>query len=634
MPAMKANRYLGQTLKVDLSTGKVATEPLDNALVQKFVGGFGVISWNAYNLIPRGVDPLSAENPIVFGAGALGGTLAPGSSKIMAVTRFPVNGTIGMASGGSGGDTLRYAGYHQFTVVGKAPSPVVLKIWDDDIELLPAGELWGKDIAQTTDQLKKQFGDECTVIAIGPPGERLSTISMAFVNKGGNLGKGGLGAVMGSKNLKAILIRGTRGVRVSDVKRFTRTVDPLFEAMLKLPYRNDWLGMGVSISYWGRRSTWSKTPSEAQDPYGTAEFEKVWRWYFTCPTCPMSCKAWVETPGGRMAPLSGTMLPVRIWREFAGGNVGMAYQLSDLCNRNGIDHWEVAGLIKLLITLFQDGVINLEDTDGLALKKDYETVAQLLDKLVRREGIGDLIADGIPALVKAFGKEVTERAVLIKGVHPLEDPRRHFHGWSVDEIVNPRHPVGQPGNSPAFFGGRPLQEFVKYLERLHVPREAIERVCASNSVNMARLTRYAEDFYSTCSCLGVCIRVPLVQTYSLESMAELWSAASGLEISPAELMKAGERAWNIIKMANVREGFSRKDDKIPQAFLQPLVVEGKTFTLKDYYGNPLSQEAIERLIDDYYQERGWTTAEGIPTREKLTELGLEKLAADLPPNPA
>ncbi|MDO8491937.1 MAG: aldehyde ferredoxin oxidoreductase C-terminal domain-containing protein, partial [Dehalococcoidia bacterium] len=169
----------------------------------------------------------------------------------------------------------------------------------------------------------------------------------------------------------------------------------------------------------------------------------------------------------------------------------------------------------------------------------------------------------------------------------------------------------------------------QYLERMHVPKEAIDRVCTADNIDMGRLTRYAEDFYSACSSVGLCIRVPLVATYTLESLADLYAATTGIETDPAHLMKAGETAWNIIKMANAREGFSRKDDRVPDAFFEPVTVGGKTLTLRDYFGKPMDRAAVERVEDNYYDERGWNVKDSLPTREKLTELGLGDMVPDM-----
>jgi aldehyde:ferredoxin oxidoreductase len=209
------------------------------------------------------------------------------------------------------------------------------------------------------------------------------------------------------------------------------------------------------------------------------------------------------------------------------------------------------------------------------------------------------------------------------------DPRTHFQTWNITEAVNPRSPWGQPGNSPAFQPGRPPEQFAGYLRRLSVPEEAIQRTCSASDVNMARLAKYAEDYYSLCSCIGACVRVPLTQVYSPAIAAQLFTAATGLEMEAGELMQAGERSWNMLKAMNMREGFGREDDKFPKTFFEPLVVEGNTFNLRDYYGKPLSQGDIEKLLGDYYDERGWDVKKGIPTRQKFIDLGLGSVAADL-----
>ncbi|MBI2869318.1 MAG: hypothetical protein HYX96_05790 [Chloroflexi bacterium] len=630
------DNLLGDILHVDLTTGGVERESVTREMAERWLGGFGLNASLAYKYIPPSVGPLSPENPIIFGAGTLAGTLAPGTAKVMAAARFPLSGTIGVAFGGACGDTLRQAGYSQIIVTGKAPRPVCLRIADDEVELCDAAGLTGKDIFETTDALWRRYGKAYSVIAIGAPGEQQSRMAMAFVNKTGSLGKGGLGAVMGSKNLKAVAIKGTKGVKVADGRAFMPAVNELCEAINKLPYRADWLGLGVSISAWGRRAEWPGiTPEKAAEPFGYNELMKSWVGILSCPNCPVGCKTWVRIQTGKfagsMASVHSLLPTIDVWKDFNVGSLYRAIELTDRCNRDGIDEVETGGLIKLVITLFEHGVIGREDTDGLVPKHDYDTVSVMLDKMHRREGLGALLADGTPALVAAIGPKAREHAATIKGIQPLQDPRKHkhFHTWSVDEMVNPRHPVGQPGNTPAFFPGHPSGAFVKYLKRLGASGEAVSRTCGESSVNMARLAKYAEDYYALCSCLGVCIRIPLVQTYGTGMAARLFNAATGLDMAPEALMLGGERAWNLVKAINAREGYTRADDRPPEAFFQPLVVEGQTLTLKDYYGAPLDRAAVDRLLDDYYDERGWDVARGIPTRQKLASLGLDEVAADL-----
>jgi len=634
---MEISQYLGQILRVDMTTGQMSRDPIDIDTATNFVGGFGINNKLGYELIKPGVAPLSPENVLIFGGSALGGTLTPASSRIYATTKLPASGTVGTAAGGSCGDAIKLAGYSQVVITGRSESPVFLKIFDDEVELCDARDLWGRDIWYTVDELRRRYGSECSVIAIGPAGERLSAISLTFTNKNGHLGRGGLPAVMGSKNLKALLIRGRKGVEVADTKGFMKIVDSLYDSLMNLPYRDDWLGMGVGTGLWGRRSTWGQKSAieEAANPYSSTEFEKSWRGFLTCPTCPVACKSMLELREGKytgtLAPITGITFPIERSQSLGVSSLHQAYDIGALCNRNGIDMVDLADLIEMAITLYEEKVITKQDTDSLELNRNYETVTKLLDQVVRREGFGALMADGLLAFAKAIGKEAENyvAARTVKGHEPMQDPRRHFHTWNITEATNPRSPWGQPGNSPAFQPGRPPGHFVDYLRRLYVSENTIEGICTSSDVNMARLARYAEDFYSLCSCVGICIRVPLAQTYNPEIAAQLLATATGLQMKAQDLMQVGERAWNMLKAANMREGFDRKDDKFPQIFFEPLLAEGKTFTLKDYYGKPLTEGDVENLLDDYYEERGWDIKKGIPTREKLVDLGLSSTADDL-----
>jgi len=623
-------------LHVDLTTGRMSVEAVDPDTVRTFIGGAGINNKLGYELLKPGVDPLSPENVIIFGGCTLGGTAAPASSRVMVTTRFPVNGTLGTGSGGSFGDALKMAGYGQVVLTGRSEFPVFLKVFDDDVEICDARDLWGRDIWETVDELRRRYGSECSIIPIGPAGERLSAISLTFANKTGHLGRGGLGAVMGAKNLKALLVRGRKGVALADRKAFTKIVHQLHDALMTKSYRGDWLGLGVGMGFWGRRSSWPQTTAldENADPYGPAEFQKVWGGFLTCPSCPVSCKSVLKLRegehAGELVSMTGITLPMN-WMKFNPGNLHRVYELADLCNRNGIDVLDVTGLMDLAVTLFEEGVISKEDTDGLELRRDYDTAKALLGKVVRREGLGDVMADGFPAFARAMGEGVEKRvaAITVKGHEPMFDPRTHFQTWNITEAVNPRSPWGQPGNSPAFQPGRKPEEFAGYLRRLAVPEDAIARTCSSSDVNMARLARYAEDYYSLCSCVGACVRVPLTQVYTPAVAAQLFTAATGFEMEAEELMEAGERSWTILKAMNMREGFSRKDDGFARTAFQPLVIGEVTLTLKDYYGKPLEEEDVEGLLDDYYDERGWDIETGVPTRQKLASLGLGWIADDL-----
>ncbi len=633
----KTSNYLGDILYVDLTQKRITREPIDIDTAEKFVGGVGINNKLGYELINPKIAPLSPQNVLVFGACAISGTLAPGSSKIFATTKFPASGTIGTASGGGCGDALHLAGYGQLVITGKSESPVFIKIIGKEVEICNAADLWGKDIWFTVDELRRRYGNDCSVIAIGLTGEKLSAISLTFANKTGHLGRGGLPAVMGSKNLKAILIQGTKGRELADGKGFMRIVEPLYNSIMHQPYRNDWLGLGVSMGLWGKRSTWSQksADAEAADKFSSTEFEKAYKGYLTCPTCPVSCKSVIKLTEGEYAsahvPMTGIGIPIDYLGRLGLESLHQAFTLGDLCNRNGVDILDFSSLVEASIYLYDNKVITKEDTGGLELKRNYQTVFHLLVEVIHRQGFGAFLADGLQAFANMFGEEAKEYIAdrVVKGHEPMLDPRFHFHTWNITEMVNPRSPWGQPGNSPAFFPGRSPKQISDYLRRLCVPDEAIARTCSSSDFNMARLTRYAEDFYSLCSCVGICVRIPIISAYNPEIAAQILATVNGLQIGGAELMRVGERSWNMLRAANMREGFDRKDDKLAGKFFEPLQNGKNIFTLKDYFGRPMTKDDVEKILDDYYDERGWDVKYGVPTRKKLASLGIGNVIEDL-----
>jgi len=237
---------------------------------------------------------------------------------------------------------------------------------------------------------------------------------------------------------------------------------------------------------------------------------------------------------------------------------------------------------------------------------------------------------GLPTS-KRFGKLAAERVVDFKGLEPFADPRPHLTGWELSGALNPRGSYVAPGITPAFSPGRTPEQIARYCRKLLIPEEAIERICSgSTEFNLARLVKHAEDWYSVYSCLGICVRQPVMLSYDPQAASQLYTSATGIDITPEELLNAGERAWNTLKAANVREGFTRKDDRFPDKFYEPLKAGGKEIKLMNYNRTrELTRDDVEKMFDDYYDERGWDTEKGIPTKQKLEDLNLKDEAADL-----
>ncbi|MFC1895373.1 aldehyde ferredoxin oxidoreductase N-terminal domain-containing protein, partial [Thermodesulfobacteriota bacterium] len=325
---MKDSGYAGQILEVDLSQKSVEKTPLDEALARDFIGGIGISTKLLYDRIDPGIDPLSPGNVFVIGSGSLGGTLAPTSARAEIVAKSPLSGFIGWANTGySVANLLKYAGYDQLVVTGASENPVYLKIDDDDVEIRDAGHLWGKDSWETTDMLWEELGKDYWVTCIGPAGENLIRFACTISQKHSAAARTGLGAVMGSKKLKAIAVRGTKGIKVADKKRFLTLVEEAinrFKAKEKLVMA--WRTYGFLAGF--------------LPVVDAEEFLRLKGGSYACLSCPVGCNAWVNIPDGRYAGLSylasapGTKLLV-------GGDNFERYdeifKFLELLNRYGMD---------------------------------------------------------------------------------------------------------------------------------------------------------------------------------------------------------------------------------------------------------------------------------------------------------
>ncbi len=639
---MSSNGFAGQIAGIDLTSGEIKRDPLDPEIALKFAGGWGLNCKLAYDLIPRGVDPLSPDNPIIIGTGLLVGTNAPGASKLFLTAKIPLNGTISTAaSGGSLAHMLKWAGYDCLVITGRSDRPVYLDIFDDTIEIRDASFLWGKDIFETTDRLREEHGHRCSVMAIGQAGENLGNLSFAYVDKVASLGKGGLGAIMGAKNLKAMVVRGTKGIGIADPKKFRKLTSKLIEGVKNYPQRERWMklstmyswesfpDLSMPVKYWTELSP----PGEANELYGVKVLNEVRKASVACPSCPIACKKVVQAKRGDFEGLETYV------SHFDGAAVcwGVAFdlkdysrgiKLTDLANRYGIDELAASDIINYAIHLYDNGIITEKETGGRRLRRDFETAGMLLEEMSQKTGLGGILVDGYPAAIEAFGPEAEKMAVQIKGHYVVFDPRLLFGTEVFTAIVNTRggaHTV--PGLGPtSFVPGRPIEQIRRHCHRIGVPEDAMERIFADpTGLNMARFTKYIEDRFSVFNIFGICSRHAVAMNYNSETLAELYSLATGKAATPAELAGYGEMIWNLDKRLNAREGFDRSDDTVPDQWFQPMKAGRMDLVLMDYYRKkPLTREDMNRLIDDYYDERGWDQKTGLPTAEKLRSLGLEE----------
>lgn len=654
---MQLGGYMGKMLYVDLTTGDIREEDLDPNIARRYIGGFGIGGRLAYDLIKPGIDALSPENYIIIGAGPLVGTSCPSASRDTAWTKFPMTNTIGPAGGSMGfGGQLKYAGYDELIITGRADKPVYLKITDESVELCDAGDLWGKNIFEATDEIWKRYGTDCSVLCIGQAGENLVKLSLAFIDKSGTLGRHGLSAVMGFKNLKLVVVGGKRKVGISDRARFTKLTNEIMTNIRNWPIRDEYVNVGHfeydfnGLSRTMIRGYYSEVPDPVSDreKFGPeVHLQRLKKARLACPSCPIGCR-YVDQV--RQGEYKGTIsffaqAPYMLGVCFALRSLEDAFKVSHTCQIYGIDHFSFSKLAPFLIDLHERGVITKEDLEGLEMGNG-KSFTELVEKVAFRQGVGDALADGLPGIVDRFGKECEKYTNCVKGAEPFFDARTYGLNTSTIEAAVEPHPLGSlkggmlnPGKFVAGGGGPEI--FQKYGEWIAIPAKELDRIFDTPfKVNVARYLKHSEDFFTTFENLGVCARFHIHQFFGMEKMAELYSAATGMEIDAYELKRAAERSWNLLKALNAREGLSRKDDKFPPKYLEPLKHGDDEVRMKDIFGiKVLTAEDLEKALEDYYDEREWDKETGIPTSEKLEELGLKDIADDLaergvlPPKP-
>ena len=635
---METGGYAGNILEVNLTSGEINKEPLDRELCVKYIGGWGVNAKLAYELIRPGMDAHEPEMPLIFGAGLLNGTPSPGSPKSFLTTKDAASGAVVTSVGSMYfGTSLKWAGYDHMIIKGKSEKPVYLKIVDDDIEICDAGDLWGRDITETTDELKRRYGGTSSVACIGPAGEKLVNIAIMFVDYCGTFGRS-FASNLGFRKLKAIVIVGTKGIRVAERKRFMKTVNRLASKAMQDPFRQEWTNRGLysifhlwnSAGYFTCKNFSEVFPEkDAFEIYGPQHFDRVKQRVVGCPSCIAPDKFFFKFDGGKFDGLKMMVsTPIDPAMSFGMRNglndFDSACWMFNQANRLGLDAMTLSALIGLTTDLYKRGIVTKADTDGLELKSGFDTTRTLLEMTAAKEGFGAILAEGFEEVVRRFGHE--EDACQIKGTEPDFDARASLGVEAFTSVVNPRPAHDMPVGGLTVARGREPGFFRKVVSKVgYVPKRAMERVFTENGFDLGRLTAHYENWATILNCLGVCFRMQNSSLYNLEIASDLFSAATGIEKGPQELLEDAERSYNLYKLLNVREGFDRKYDRFPDKWFEPLrrPDKGEDMILTDYFEKKrLTRKDIEKMLDSYYEEKGWDIKTGLPTPEKLDELGL------------
>jgi len=604
--------YAGKILYVDLTTGRTRTEKLSEDDAKKYVGGIGLGMKLYLSNSKAGVNPLSSENPLVLALGPVSGTMFPtGGNGHAFISKSPETGGVGEAvSHGTFGAELKRAGYDAVILTGKAEKPVYLWIDDDAIQLLDASNVWGKSPFETEDAIKGEIGDYYVRVAsIGLAGEKQSKIACIINEKTRAAGRTGLGAVMGSKNLKAIAVRGTNDIVVAKPEEFIEMVKEFHERM-KGPAAQKYRTLGTAGNLLIQNSLYCLPTRNGNNAYfenaervsGEALNDRYIAKIIACNSCAMRCEHEAVVHEG---PYKGTLARMEYDNIWAlGPNCGVdkldaIIKAAELCNYYGLDATSTGVAISFLMDCHENGILSHEELDGIdAHFGNADALVQLVEKIGKREGIGDILADGVKVAAEKIGKNSIQLAQQIKGLEVPGYDLRCLKTTALSFAVSFR---GADHNRSGAYS----MELKGKVDRLKAEK------------GRGKLVKDAEDIYVLIDSLIICKNAKGTLYKKIEEMAKLYNLVTGIEMTAEQLGIAAERISTLAKLINIREGFSRKDDTLPWKVMnQPITEEGPV------KGAVVTQEELDLLLDDYYQARGWN-ADGIPTKDTLQKLGLQ-----------
>ena len=630
--------YAGKILRVDLSTGVISTQPTLN-YAKKWLGQRGIGQRILYEELKPWVTPYEPANKVIVETGPLTGTLAPAATRHSLASKNPFNGGVGTANScGFFGPELKFAGYDHIIVQGKAHKPVYLWVKDDHVVIRDASCLWGGTTWETEDLIKQELGDDnVQVICIGPAGENLARGACVIANKNRAAAKCGLGAVLGSKNLKAIAVSGTGSIEVAQPERFMDLVEKAWERIASstilqrhaiygtigaMKAKNDF----CSMPYKNFQET--TIPEESMAKLDAENFISNYKVRdIAYMACPLRCSTFYRVNEGPYAGLATEGFELNTVADFAA-KCAIDYppaiiKVHALCNQLGIDLDASAGAISWAQECYQRGIITEKDTDGLKLEwGDYGVVMELVRKIAYREGFGNLLAEGCKKASEMLGRDSGYYAIHQKGQDLYEEVRAPV-GWGFGTCVATR--------GGGHTTGTPLCEVTMSLDpsTVEVGNKVygIKNIESQSYKDKPELVLYFERENGLINSLGLCMFVGNcidATQMGIPELAELYSAATGWETTADELIKIADRILNLEKVFNIlHAGLGRQDDMPPERCLREPIKTGK------YAGFVYSEEKWNEMLDHYYQLHGWNKKTGVPTRRCLEGLDLEDAADDL-----
>ena len=631
--------WSGQILRVDLSNRKSSTEPTE-PYTQPFIGGRGISVKIMYDEVGPEISPFDPGNRLLFGAGVLGGTPAPASSRTKVTSMSPFGLLTSAGLGGFIGAEIKHAGYDNIIIEGKSDKPVYLYIHNDSVEFKDATHLRGKNTWETQQIIKEEIGGSAQIMCIGPGGENLVSFGCILTGRGSAAARGGLGAIMGSKNLKAIAVRGTRGIKIAKLEEFMiacEQVTKMFSGSGFTEGRWPWPVRGgytyaqgfdyfrhvgtFTLGNWEEDTNWDEEigrfsgGNELANQYGIS--------WVQCFGCPVGHTCICDVPGigiGHFDCKGAVVFYGPAWNN----DRKVAFHANYLCNSYGLDVISVGNIISFLMELYHRGIITEKDTDGIAMRRgDKNAIISTIHKIGKQEGFGKLFRNGVLQAARTIGQGAEDCAMQVKGLEIYQTGIPTYKSKGLSAAVAPGGAEILEGafidahwaeaNRAEANSAQTKEKWVKLAEERYGSKEA------AFPTSYEKKAASVWDQANRCcvaDMLGVCkYFFPWMLTPSFEIPAKLFSLATGRDTTEDELLSAAQRTRTLERAFNVIKGGRRKDDTLPKRLFE-ITVPGGMFK-----GEKLERQKFDKMVDEYYQLRGWDE-DGIPTEETFKKFEL------------
>ena len=613
----------GTVLWVDLSKGTIEKKPLDESIVRKYLLGAGYLSRVLTDMIPAGTDPLSPDNVLGIATGLLTGSMFPQSSRHVIAALSPLTDVWGEShAAGFWGPELKFAGYDAIFLTGASILPVYLNIQDKTVELRDASDIWGKDVFETDDALRKEHGKGCRVLSIGQAGENLVRFAAIMNDRDRASARSGLGAVMGAKMLKAVCVKGTGKINVADPDNYLKYMDTVYRRMLDNPFTPGRAKYGTTdlielMQHIGRLPTYNMRQG-VFDGYDKIGGEAINRAYLVKPradwSCLQRCGRFTRVADGPYAYQGGSPefeSQSALGSRCGNDNLESVLFSHHLANKYGMDTISLGGTIAWAMEAFERGLLTLDDTGGLDLSwGNHETVVKLTEMIALREGFGDLLSEGSARAAQKIGRGTEQFVMTVKKQEMAGQEPRAQKSMGLAAVTAARgadHLYGFPVLDEVGFD----EDIRKRFGEQYLP-EMADRL---NPKYKGIMVKECEDFMVVVESVGLCkYGTQIPPEFYYEDVVDALRIHNGLEVTVADLRTIGERIVNLNRVFNVQRGISRKDDVLPERLTEEPAPVG-----------PSRGQVVEldEMLDEYYSERGWNVKTGIPLKSTLKRLGLD-----------